>query len=56
MKNSGFSKRNASTDEVQVNLNVFCPLMLNWVRRHVHGADVVAVDHRGPQRWVMKLL
>jgi hypothetical protein len=56
MKNPGFSKDDAVADEVQVNLNVFGPLVLNGVRRHVHGANVVAVDHRGPQRWVVKLL
>ena len=32
--------------EVQVDLHVLHPLMLNRVGREVHGADVVAVDER----------
>jgi hypothetical protein len=56
MKNLGLSKCDAIPDEVQVNLDVLRPLMMDRVRRHVHGADVVAVDHRRPGRWVMKLL
>jgi len=32
--------------EVQVDLHVFRPLMLNGVAGEVHGADVVAVDER----------
>ena len=32
--------------EVQVDLHMLCPLMLNRVGGEVHGADVVAVDER----------
>ena len=32
--------------EVQVNLHVLRPLMLDGVGREIHGADVVAVDER----------
>ena len=32
--------------EVQVNLHMLCPLMLNGVGGEIHGADVVAVDER----------
>ena len=32
--------------EVQVDLHMLCPLMLNGVGGEIHGADVVAVDER----------
>ena len=32
--------------EVQVNLHMLCPLMLDGVGGEIHGADVVAVELR----------
>ena len=31
-------------NKMEINLDVFSPLMLDWVGGHVDGADVVAVD------------
>ena len=33
-------------NEVQVDLHMLRPLMLNGVGREMHGADIVAVDER----------
>ena len=41
--------------EVQVDLHVLRPLMLNGVGGEVHGADVVAVDERGLGERAMEL-
>jgi hypothetical protein len=35
---------NAFPNEVEVDLNIFCMLMLNGVGEEVDGADVIAVD------------
>ena len=36
--------------EVQVDLHVLCPLVLDGVGGEIHGADVVAVDERNSWR------
>ena len=41
--------------EVQVDLHVLRPLMLNGVGGEVHGADVVAVDERALGERAMEL-
>ena len=41
--------------EVQVNLHVLRPLMLNGVGGEIHGADVVAVDERALGEPAMEL-
>lgn len=38
---------NALTDEVEVNLDVLCMLVLNRVAGHVHRTDVVTIHHCG---------
>ena len=42
--------------EVQVNLHVLRPLMLNGVGGEIHGADVVAVDERALGERAVELL
>jgi hypothetical protein len=44
MKNTNNTKSNLFPDKMEVNLNVFSPLMLDWVGRHVDGANVVAIN------------
>jgi hypothetical protein len=46
MENPNIANSHPVTNEVQVNLHMLRPLMLNWVGGEVHGADVVAVDER----------
>ena len=41
--------------EVQVNLHVFRPLMLDGVGGEIHGADVVAVDERALDEQAVEL-
>jgi hypothetical protein len=47
MKNSDITKSNTFADKVKVNLNVFGTMVLDWIRRHVDGADVVAIHQGG---------
>jgi len=47
VKNADSTKSHSFSDEVKINLNVLGTLMLNRVGRHVHGADIVAVDQCG---------
>jgi len=41
--------------EVQLNLHVLRPLMLDGVSGEIHGADVVAVDERAPGERAVEL-
>jgi hypothetical protein len=42
-------------NEVQVNLHMLRPLMLNLVGGEVHDAHIVAVDERALGEWAVKL-
>lgn len=55
VKDADFTKGDALPDEVQIDLDMFSVLMLHRVDQHVHGADVVAVDHHGARRRVVEL-
>jgi hypothetical protein len=46
MANPNITDSYPVANEVQVNLHMLCPLMLNRVGGEVHDADVVAVDER----------
>jgi hypothetical protein len=46
MANPNIANCHPVSNEVQVNLHMLRPLMLNRVGGEVHGADVVAVDKR----------
>ena len=46
MEDPNIADSDPVTNEVQVDLHMFRPLMLNGVSGEVHGADVVAVDER----------
>lgn len=47
MKDAKLPQGHLLSDEVDVQLYVFCAPMVDWVGRHVHGGDVVAVGDRG---------
>jgi hypothetical protein len=47
---------NTLMDEVEVDLDMFCALMLGGVDGEVDGADVVAVDQGTSSEGVVKLL
>jgi hypothetical protein len=44
MENPNIANSHPVSNEVQVNLHMLRPLMLNRIGGEVHGADVVAVD------------
>nr|GEW98917.1 hypothetical protein [Tanacetum cinerariifolium] len=44
MKNSNMTNGNHITDEINVDLNVFRPLMLNMIDRHINNTDIVTID------------
>ena len=46
MKNPNIADDDPVANEVQVDLHMLSPLMLNGVGGEIHGADVVAVDER----------
>lgn len=46
VKNSNMAQRNSFPNEMNVNLDMFGPLMMNWVRGQVDGRDVAAVGYR----------
>jgi hypothetical protein len=56
MEYTSFTKSNTVTDEMKINLNMFCSLVLDRVGRHVHGADIFTIDHCSSGRRVMKFL
>jgi hypothetical protein len=44
------------TNEVKIDLDMLCSLMLNWVGGHVDRTDVVAVDKYGVAERSVKLV
>ena len=56
MKNSNVPKRNTILNEVKIDLYVLGTLMLNGVREHVDGADIVAKNDCGSRERSVKLL
>ena len=56
MQHTDLTHGNTIANEVETDLDVFHTLMLDGVRGHVDGADVVAEDDRRRRRWSMKLL
>jgi hypothetical protein len=55
MKNPNITDSHSVTNEMQVNLHMLRPQMLNRVGGEVHSADVVAVDERALGKRAMKL-
>jgi hypothetical protein len=55
MENPNITNSHLVTNEMEVNLHMLRPLMLNRVGGEVHGADVVAVDERALGARAMKL-
>ena len=55
MENPNVAHSHPVPNEVQVDLHMLRPLMLNRVGGEVHGADVVAVDERGLGEGEVKL-
>jgi hypothetical protein len=47
MENSNLTKGHLFADEVNVDLDVLRSLVVDWVGRHVDGADIVAEDNSG---------
>jgi hypothetical protein len=50
MKDADLTVGNLLSNEMKINLHMFCALMLNGVDGEVHDADVVAVDE-SVARW-----
>jgi hypothetical protein len=48
VEDTNVSASNMLTDEVEINLNMLCALMLDEVDREVDSADIVIVDQSGP--------
>jgi hypothetical protein len=55
MKNPNITDSHSVTNEMQVNLHMLRPLMLNWVGGEVHSADVVTIDERALGERAVKL-
>jgi hypothetical protein len=55
MENPNIANSHPVSNEVQVNLHIVRPLMMNPVGGELHGADVVAVDERALGERAMKL-
>jgi hypothetical protein len=44
VQNANFPNGDLVTDEVEINLNMLCVLVLNWVGRQVDDTDIVTID------------
>jgi hypothetical protein len=53
MENFDLTQLNSIPNEMQVNLNMFRALVLNWVGREVQRTDIVTKDDSGSARWMM---
>jgi hypothetical protein len=47
MQDTKITNGNSLSNEVTINLNVLCTLMLNWIGGHVDCVDVVTIHQRG---------
>jgi hypothetical protein len=56
MEHADLAHGHTIANEVKVDLDVFGMLMLDGVRRHVDGANIVTEHNRGGRRWSMKLV
>ena len=56
MEDTDVSDGDALADEVEIDLNMLCALVLDGVGGEVDGADVVAVDEGAPGEWAVELL
>ena len=54
MKNSSMTEGNFLSNKVEINLNMFCSLMLHWVAGEIYGTDVITIDHGGSARRMVK--
>jgi hypothetical protein len=55
MENPNIADSHPVMNEMEVNLHMFRPLMLNRVGGEVHNTDVVAIDERAPGDRAVKL-
>jgi hypothetical protein len=53
MEDFDLTQLNSIPDEMQVNLNMFRALVLNWVGREIHCIDIVTKDDSGSARRMM---
>jgi hypothetical protein len=56
MKNPNLTERYLFTNEMDINLDVLCTAMLDRVRGHVNGTDIVTKDNSRSTERAMKLL
>jgi hypothetical protein len=56
MENMNLTKRHILTHEVDVNLDVLHPAMLNGIISHVDCTDIVTEDNGHTKKKMMKLL
>jgi hypothetical protein len=51
-----FTEGDSLSDEVQINLNMLGPLMLNGIAGEVNSTDVITIDHGSTAKRMVKLL
>jgi hypothetical protein len=55
MHHANLAHGNTIANEVKIDLDVLGALVLDGVRRHIDGANIVAEHNRSWRRWSMKL-
>jgi hypothetical protein len=56
VKNPNITNLYLVADEVNINLDIFCAPMLNWVNRQVNSKNVITVHNSRPVEWAMQFL
>jgi hypothetical protein len=56
MQHANLAHGNTIVNEEKIDLDVLGALVLDGVRRHVDGANIVAEHNRSWRRWSMKLV
>jgi hypothetical protein len=51
-----FTESDSLSDEVQINLNMLGPLMLDGIAGEVNSTDVITIDHGSTAKRMVKLL
>jgi hypothetical protein len=55
MDNSNVTEGDLLSNEVEIDLNMFCPLMLHRVAREIYSTNVVTIDQSSMAGRVLKL-
>lgn len=55
MKNPNVTEGDLLSNKMEINLYMFCSLMLHWIAGEIYCTDVITIDQSGSARRAVKL-